>query len=513
MTRFIGTEVEYGISSPEDPTLSPILTSTQAVLAYAAMQEGSLENRVRWDYAPESPLRDSRGFDLRRYHNTPIVDPNAVGAANLLLGNGARFYVDHAHPEYSSPETASAREAVIADRAGDIIMLEAANEAAKVIDAQGNPGPHLKIYRNNVDGKGASFGAHENYLYRRDTDFEDIVAGLTPFFVTRQIFAGAGRVGLGQIGQEAGFQISQRADYIETDVSLETTLNRGIINTRDEPHANPDKWRRLHVIIGDTNMSDIATFLKVGTTALVLDAIEAGVRFDDLKLRNAVEAVHTVSRDLACTEKLQLDNHVTWMTAVEIQREYLARVEEFDTDGEVTRRWREVLDLLADDPRKAGHLLDWVSKLNLMEAIRARAGIGWEHPKLAAIDIQYADIDPQRSLYHALVRRGSMQTLVTQEEVDHALKFAPRSTRAYVRGGVLRRFADDVVAASWTSLIVDTSGLYRATRNIEEQGIELARISLNEIEAYNHDAVGDVVETAETIGEVVDRLRELGAVD
>nr|WP_120492544.1 depupylase/deamidase Dop [Corynebacterium lactis] len=509
--RFFGTEVEYGIVCPADPNVSPILTSTQAVIAFAHAQEETLSGRIRWDYAPESPLRDSRGFDLRRYHQTPVVDPNAIGAANLLVENGARFYVDHAHPEYSAPETASALEATIADRAGDAIMLRAAKLAGEAVDAEGNTGPELKIYRNNVDGKGASYGTHENYLFRRDTDFDDIVAGLTPFFVTRQIFTGAGRVGLGQKGQTPGFQISQRADYIETEVSLETTLNRGIINTRDEPHAS-EAWRRLHVIIGDANMSEVATFLKLGTTGLVLDAIEDGVRFDDLKLRNPVEAVHQVSRDLTCREKLQLDDHVTWMSALEIQYEYLARVESYDDDGAVVKRWREVLDLLADDPRKAGHLLDWVAKLNLMEGLRSRAGIGWEHPKLALIDIQYSDIDPARGLYHALVRRGSMETLVSDEDVARAISFAPESTRAYLRGGIIRRFGKDVIAGSWTSLIVDVSGTYRRTRAADAPGVELVKISLDEVDRLTAADCGKVLEEADTIGEVVDFLRGLGVV-
>ena len=510
--RFFGTEIEYGISSPDNPDVSPILTSTQAVLAFAHEQEEGLSGRIRWDYAPESPLRDSRGFDLRRYHQPPIVDPNAVGAANLLVQNGARFYVDHAHPEYSSPETATAREAVIADRAGDKIMLRAAQLAAQATDAEGNPGPTLKLYRNNVDGKGASYGAHENYLFSRETEFDDIVAGLTPFFVTRQVFTGAGRVGLGQTGQESGFQISQRADYIETEVSLETTLNRGIINTRDEPHADSDRFRRLHVIIGDANMSEIATFLKLGTTGLVIDAIEDGVRFDDLQLRNPVEAVHKVSRDLTCTEKLQLADHVTWMSAVEMQYEYLRRVESYDRQGDVVKLWREVLDVLSDDPRKAAHLLDWVAKYNLMEGLRTRLGAGWDHPKLALIDIQYSDIDPARGLYHALVRRGSMRTLVTEEEVDRAVEYAPETTRAYVRGGILRRFGKDVVAGSWTSLVVDTAGVYRRTRDVESPGIMLAYITLDEVDRFTAADCGDVLESAETVAEVVEHLRTLGAI-
>ncbi|MEJ5919870.1 depupylase/deamidase Dop [Corynebacterium sp. H78] len=506
--RIFGTEVEYGILSPEDPTASPIVTSTQAVLAYAKAHEGGLDRRTRWDYAPESPLRDSRGFDLRRYHQTPIIDPNAVGAANLLLRNGARFYVDHAHPEYSAPETTSAWDAVIADRAGDHIMLEAAKLAAQEIDDEGNPGPVLKIYRNNVDGKGASYGTHENYLFRRETDFANIVVGLTPFFVTRQIFTGAGRVGLGQRGQEAGFQVSQRADYIETEVSLETTLNRGIINTRDEPHANPDKWRRLHVIIGDANMSEYATFLKLGTTALVLDAIEDGVDFSDLALREPVAEVHRVSHDLTCTNKLELADHTTHLTAIDIQREYLRRVSVYDTEGTVVKLWAQVLDLLADDPLKTSHLLDWTAKLKLMEGLRSRAGLGWDHPKLALIDFQYSDIDPARGLYHALVRRGAMQTLVPEEDVLHAVTHAPTTTRAYLRGGLLRRFSDDIVAASWESAVVDRSGTYKQSGDINDA--DLVRLSFSEVDGLHEDEVGDIMESASGISDLVDVLSERG---
>lgn len=505
VARVLGTEIEYGITSPGDPGLSPIATSTKAVLAYADAHAGGLDRRTRWDYEPESPLRDSRGFDLRRYRMAPVLDPNALGAANLILVNGARFYVDHAHPEYSAPETTSARDALVADLAGDRIMLEAAKLAGDAGVAKRTGGDdaapvELKIYRNNVDGKGASYGAHENYQFRRDTDFDAIIAGLTPFFVTRQVFTGAGRVGLGQKGQEAGFQISQRADYIETEVSLETTLNRGIINTRDEPHADADRWRRLHVIVGDANMSQTATLLKLGTTSLVLDAIEDGVDFSDLGLREPVADVQRVSRDLTCTAKLQLDDHVTWMTAIEIQRRYLERVAPYagDDDGrEIIRLWGEVLDLLETDPLSTAHLLDWTAKLKLMEGLRRRAGIGWDHPKLALIDIQYADIDPARGLYHALVRRGAMETIASDAEIAHAVTHAPESTRAYLRGGLLRRFADDVAAASWDSAIVDA-------------GDEMVKLSLHDVRGLGKPAIGPLLEDAPDVAALVAGLRERG---
>ncbi|MEO7079638.1 MAG: depupylase/deamidase Dop, partial [Rhodococcus sp. (in: high G+C Gram-positive bacteria)] len=280
MERIIGIEVEYGISSPTDPTANPILTSTQAVLAYAAAAGVPRAKRTRWDYEVESPLRDARGFDLGRFSGpAPIIDADEIGAANMILTNGARLYVDHAHPEYSAPEVRDPLDAVIWDKAGERVMEAAARHASSVPGA-----PRLQLYKNNVDGKGASYGTHENYLMSRATPFSAVIAGLSPFFASRQVFTGSGRVGIGQSGDEAGFQLSQRADYIEVEVGLETTLKRGIINTRDEPHADADKYRRLHCIIGDANLAEMATYLKVGTTELVLDIIEAGVDLSDLQL-------------------------------------------------------------------------------------------------------------------------------------------------------------------------------------------------------------------------------------
>ena len=293
MQRIIGTEVEYGISSPTDPAANPILTSTQAVLAYAAASGIQRAKRTRWDYEVESPLRDARGFDLGRTTGpAPIVDADEVGAANMILTNGARLYVDHAHPEYSAPECTNPLDAVIWDKAGERVMEAAARHVASVPGAA-----RLQLYKNNIDGKGASYGTHENYLMDRQTPFSAIIAGLTPFFVSRQVVTGSGRVGIGPSGDDSGFQLSQRADYIEVEVGLETTLKRGIINTRDEPHADADKYRRLHVIIGDANLAETSTFLKVGTTSLVLDLIESGADLSDLALARPVYAVHVISRD------------------------------------------------------------------------------------------------------------------------------------------------------------------------------------------------------------------------
>src|SRR5216684_1537957 len=281
--RVMGVETEYGISVPGQPGANAMVTSSQVVNAYHSATAAKAR-RTRWDFEEENPLRDARGFDLSRdtADASQLTDEDA-GLANVILTNGARLYVDHAHPEYSSPEVTNPRDAVVWDKAGEWIMAEAARRAAEI------PGTApINLYKNNTDNKGASYGSHENYLMNRSTPFADIVRNLTPFFVSRQVVCGAGRVGQGADGRNEGFQISQRADFFEVEVGLETTLKRPIINTRDEPHADPEKYRRLHVIIGDANMSEVCTYLKVGTTALVLAMIEDKFLGTDLSIEAPV---------------------------------------------------------------------------------------------------------------------------------------------------------------------------------------------------------------------------------
>ncbi|GAB2970865.1 proteasome accessory factor PafA2 [Amycolatopsis acidiphila] len=457
MRRIMGTEVEYGIAVPGDATANPVLTSTQVVLAYAAAADIPRARRARWDYEVESPLRDARGFDLAG-PGGPGHDPDVedLGAANVILTNGARLYVDHAHPEYSAPEVTNARDAVIWDKAGERVMEEAAIKAATV------PGqPPLQLYKNNVDGKGASYGTHENYLMSRSTPFTSVIGGLTPFFASRQVVTGSGRVGLGPQGEEAGFQLSQRSDYIEVEVGLETTLKRGIINTRDEPHADADKYRRLHVIIGDANLAEYSTFLKVGTTALVLDMIEAGQRFDELKLDEPVRAVHQISHDPTLKTKVALAGGKKY-TGLELQFAYhelaaahLEREGGDEQSKEVLRVWGEILDALARDPQECADRLDWPAKLRLLEGYRQRDQLNWGAPRLHLVDLQYSDVRLGKGLYNRLVTRGSMKRLVSEEEVQHAITHPPEDTRAYFRGRTLEKYASSIAAASWDSVIFD----------------------------------------------------------
>src|ERR1700710_87440 len=383
--RVMGTETEYGISVPSLPTTNAMLASSQIVNTYANRPVGS---RARWDFEEENPLRDARGFEVTA---PPAFDPSApaneddLGLANVILTNGARFYVDHAHPEYSAPEVLTPRDAVLWDKAGERVMAEAARRAARVPNAA-----PINLYKNNTDNKGVSSGTHENYLMARSPPFGDIVRHLTPFFVSRQVVTGAGRVGIGVDGRQAGVQLSQRADFFEVEGGLETTLKRPIINTRDEPHADPEKYRRLHVIIGDANLSEISTYLKIGTTSLVIAMIENRYLGVDLAVDGPVAALRAVSHDQSLKWQMTLRDGRK-MTALQLQMEYLEQARKFvedrfgvdvdDQTRDVLERWESVLTRLEDDPRSLSPELGWVAKLALPEGYRDRDGLEWGAPR------------------------------------------------------------------------------------------------------------------------------------
>jgi proteasome accessory factor A len=436
-----------------------MVTSSQIVNAYGARPELSRNGRARWDYEEESPLRDARGFTYSGalYDPSEALADEDLGLANVILTNGARLYVDHAHPEYSAPEVTNPRDGVLWEKAGERVMAEASRRAASI------PGSApIHLYKNNTDNKGASYGTHENYLMKRQTPFADIVQFLTPFFVTRQIVCGAGRVGIGQDGAGPGFQISQRADFFEVEVGLETTLKRPIINTRDEPHSDADKYRRLHVIIGDANLSEISTYLKLGTTALILGMIEQKALTADLGIADPVSELKQVSHDPTLTHRIRLRDGRR-LTALDMQWAFLERASSFvDSQGgadeqtrDVLSRWESVLERLGRDPMECADELDWVAKLRLLEGYRERENLGWASSKLQLVDLQYSDVRPEKGLYHRLVARGAMQTMFTPEQVREAMVEPPEDTRAYFRGRCLAQYASEVVAASWDSVIFD----------------------------------------------------------
>ncbi|ABD11991.1 MULTISPECIES: depupylase/deamidase Dop [Frankia] len=459
--RIMGIETEYGVSVPGQPNTNQMLASSLVVNSYAS-RTSAPGSRARWDFEEESPLRDARGFELPR---EPAVDPSApaneddLGLANVILTSGARLYVDHAHPEFSSPEVTNPRDAVLWDKAGERVMAEAARRALSV------PGSKpVYLYKNNTDNKGVSYGCHENYLMARSTPFGEIVRNLTPFFVSRQVVCGAGRVGIGVDGREPGFQISQRADFFEVEVGLETTLKRPIINTRDEPHADPEKYRRLHVIIGDANMSEVATYLKVGTTSLVLSMIEDGWFTADLSVDGPVAALRAISHDPSLKHLVTLRDGRR-MTAVQLQMEYFEQARKYVEDrfgadvdsqtADVLSRWESILGRLEVDPMSCVRELDWVAKLSILEGYRSRDGLAWDSPRLELVDLQYHDVRPDKGLYNRLVARGRFDLVVSEEEVTRAMTEPPEDTRAFFRGRCLALYPQQVAAASWDSVIFD----------------------------------------------------------
>lgn len=445
-------------------------------------------------------MRDARGFELSRTGADPSqLTDEEIGLANVILTNGARLYVDHAHPEYSSPEVTSPRDAVIWDKAGERIMAEAAWLATS-----GAAGAPIQLYKNNVDNKGAAYGCHENYLMSRSTPFADIVRHLVPFFVSRQVMCGSGRVGIGQDGSRDGFQISQRADYFEVEVGLETTLKRPIINTRDEPHADPDRYRRLHVIIGDANLSEVSTYLKLGSTSLVLAMIEDGFLGVDLSIERPVSALHEVSHDPSLRYQVELADGRR-LTAVQLQSEYAEQARKFVEDrygtdvdpitADVLDRWETTLSALSSDHMSLSDQLDWVAKKELLDSYRERDGLEWSHSKLHLIDLQYSDVRPARGLYHKLLAKGRMKRLVSDDEIARATLGPPTDTRAYFRGRCLDKYAENIAAASWDSVIFDLPG-----RDA------LQRVPTLEPSRGTQAHVGDLLDRCETATELVDAL-------
>ena len=502
--RVMGIETEYGISVPGDPAANPMILSGHVVNAYASAH-GVRSGRASWDYADEAPLRDARGFEISRALADPgqLTDVEDPTLANVVLTNGARLYVDHAHPEYSSPEVTNPRAAVTWDRAGELIMLEAVRRL------QNRPGlPGVNLYKNNTDGKGASYGTHENYLMRRETPFADIVRHLVPFFVVRQVITGSGRVGIGQDSRTPGFQLSQRADFFEVEVGLETTLKRPIINTRDEPHAVADLYRRLHVIIGDANHCDVANLLKLGMTSLVLALIEDRAMTKDLTLAKPVAMLHQISHDPTLQAKVTLRDGGQ-MTALELLWEYHDAVAAYlDVRGlggesddphtaEVMRLWGDVLHRLETDPSTCAADLDWVAKQQVLEGYRERDGLDWSDPRLRAVDIQWSDVRPEKGLFRRLADRGRMTMLVDEAAVEAAVTTPPEDTRAWFRGTCLDKWPTQIAAASWDSVIFDVPGRQA-----------LQRVPMLEPERGTKAHVGAILDRSP---DVITLLRELDA--
>ena len=461
--KVIGLETEFGIIVRGGDS-NPIAASSVLINAYvqelARSGAPAGASRIGWDFEDEQPGNDARGFTAAG-QMPPEVETHLV---NAVLTNGARYYVDHAHPELSTPECADPRSIVVYDRAAELILQRSMLAATALLP----PGQEVVVYKNNSDRKGNSYGTHENYLMDRAVPFGKIVSHVMPHFITRQIYTGAGKVGTeapGLTSAEVPYQLTQRADFFEEEVGLETTLKRPIVNTRDEPHADPQKYRRLHVIVGDANLSEVATFLKVGTTALVLSMIEDDWLVRDLLPGKPVQALRHVSYDLSLAQPIELADGSS-ITALEAQWELFDRARKFaqerglDSVGgeavgqEVLRRWEAALTGLETDPDSLATTIDWVAKHRLLDGYRERHGLRWDDARLAAMDLQYHDLRPERSL----AARVGLEQIVSLDEITRGMTEPPPETRAYFRGRCLQRWPESIVAANWDSLVFDTGG-------------------------------------------------------
>jgi proteasome accessory factor A len=362
----------------------------------------------------------------------------------VFLANGARLYLDvGSHPEYATPECDSINDLVAHDKAGERILEQLLASAEQRLREEGIRGD-IYLFKNNTDSAGNSYGCHENYLTSRRDDFSSYAEVLIPFLVSRQIYAGAGKVL--QTARGAMYCISQRAEHIWEGVSSATTRSRPIINTRDEPHADAERYRRLHVIVGDSNMSEYATFLKVGTCSILLRMLEdPKVVLRDMTLENPIRAIREISHDLTCKRRVRLANGRE-ASALEIQSEYLTRALRYAEHHELgafeqkaLQMWEHCLTGIEKDPMSLDRECDWVIKHKLIEAYQARHGLQLADPKVALIDLQYHDVNRSRGLYYRMQDRGLVERTCTDDEIATAVEFAPQTTRARLRGEFIRR--------------------------------------------------------------------------
>ena len=488
--KVVGIETEYGIVV-RGADVNPIAASSLLVNAYISQ----FRRRVTWDFEDESPANDARGF-LMDGALPPDVETHLV---NAVLTNGARYYVDHAHPEVSTPECVDAAEIVRWDRAAELIVRRSMVLAQRLVP----DGAEVVAYKNNSDGKGNSYGCHENFLVAREVPFGRIVSQVTPHFVTRQVYCGAGKVGCelpGVSARDVPFQLSQRADFFEEEVGLETTLKRPIVNTRDEPHCDASKYRRLHVIVGDANMSQVATFLKVGTSAIILAMIEDDVMGTDLALAQPVPAIRDVSHDPTLQRTVGLRDGRR-MRAIDIQWELLERARKYERErgleavgdevgAEVLRRWEAVLTGLESDRASVATTVDWVAKERVLHAFADRHDLEWGDAKLRAIDLQYHDMRPEK----CLADRVGLETIVSEADAETAMTEPPPTTRAYFRGRCLAKWPEDVVAANWDSLVFDVGD------------DPLRRVPMMEPRRGTAEMVGSLIDECSTARQLLDRL-------
>lgn len=463
--RLFGIETEYGITREDAADMDSVVESMELVRAYLS---GPFQRR--WDYQGEHPQVDQRGFRVAELaqdrEEALFAEQDAHRPfsfyemkSDVILPNGARFYNDHTHPEYSTPECRTLKDLVAHDRAGERILLAAAQRRNTLLGES-----VVQLYKNNSDFQGHSYGCHDNYLVSRGLDFQSLVDGLMPFLVSRQVIAGAGKVGREK--QEGGylpggFQLSQRADFMEQELGVDTMHNRSILNTRDEPHADRTRFRRLHLIVGDANMSEYATALKVGTTQVVLELI-AKQKAPSVKLESPVQAIQALSQDTELKTLVTCQGGKS-ISAVELQREYLEAARQVlrDDDPEIRwilHEWERTLDLLEKDRMALVGKLDWVTKQWLLETFMQEERLDWNDPWLKSLDLEYHNIDPQRGLFWGLEAEGRTTRLCGESDIQRAMEFGPKDTRGGLRGACVRKFPQYLESVQWEQVTFRQKG-------------------------------------------------------
>ena len=479
MIRPVGIETEYGLNC-EGFQEEIDFGYEASMVVRAAKVEGAFRG---WDYSREDPYLDLRGTRVERLERDPkdLRDSTAKSSkmsaaellANTVLPNGARYYNDHNHPEYCTETCTSLKELVAQDKAGERLLW-----SCQQIRNEGARDGQVRVVKNNTDYHGRSYGTHENYLVPRKVPFQRLVDGMLPFLTARQVLVGAGKVGCeGPTPGDAEFQLSQRADFFEERVGINTTARRPLFNTRDEPHADKGRWRRLHVIAGDANRSEYATALKAGMTGMVLDALVDGQDFE-VELRDPVRAVKDYSRDprLGATAETKSGRD---LTALDVMEHYLDVLETRNPAGGerewVVRQWRELVDLLRGNRAKAGDRLDWVAKWNLMEEL---GGVGaLDESSRRKVDLAYHLVDPEISLFDSLVESGKMRRLVSETAIEAAASNPPSGTRGAVRGLILRRFGEHVTSMEWDSVTVGLDGRHFEVKMEDVEGDVIDRLN------------------------------------
>ncbi len=458
MTSLFGFETEYGITVEGADASALVTASREVVKCYPGRYAAP------WNYKSEDPRNDQRGFHVARLSQDPVdaqFDRPGERAASPqedrcdhVLTNGARLYNDHGHPEYSTPECSDLRALVAHDKVGERIVLECAQIYGEKI------GKTVEIWKNNTDFHGASYGSHESYLLQRRVSWDEVVYSLAPFLATRILFCGAGKVGTEERGVECDFQLSQRADFFQVLQSVDTLHNRPLVNTRDEPHGDARKFRRLHVIAGDANMSEWAIALRAGTTNLVAALIESGWK-TPVALKDAVKSIKAVSRDASWKWPVELENGEI-LSAIDVQRAYLRGAQELNLlrSDWILGEWTDALDALERDPWELHNRADWVAKRALLEQFIESENLDWKRDRetLQSLDLAYSNVDPEISLYYGLVEAGEMQTLVSEAEIEAARIQPPPNTRAALRGALAEKWAEHIKAISWGGGILEVAG-------------------------------------------------------